>query len=78
LSVFYEGINSLSVMIDAGKDIDNIIPAGGLHVTRIQSVSLLGRHWVTPTFAVNLEFNFHQQGEFYTRRGIRAGVRLRL
>lgn len=45
-----------------------------LQLTDVRSTTLSGRHWLTPDWALNYEWNSTRQGDFYTRSGWRIGV----
>ena len=41
------------------------------------SISIVGRHWLTPDWAIAWEIGTHEQGDLYRRTGGRLGLRYR-
>lgn len=47
----------------------------GFRTSQVRSLALAGRHEVAPDWAIAWEVGSHRQGDFYTRRGLRLGLR---
>lgn len=75
-SWYYDDENSLNVSFTVGKEVENVGPNRVVE-SQVLAVSLFGRHWFTSAIAASFEALVHQQGDFYTRRGIRCGLRCR-
>lgn len=77
LNYYYGERSSIGVAAAAGREVENLGPAGGIVTTDVRSLSLAGRHWMTPEWALSWEVSAHQQGDLYRRQGIRLGARRR-
>ena len=73
-SWYYGEHNSLSLSAAHGREVESVFPAGLLTST-VSNRTLFGRHWFSPTWAVSYEASVQEQGDLYTRRGIRVGLR---
>lgn len=58
-----------------GSEVENVGPPTGVLVTEIRAIAVVGRHWVTPKWALAWEVGTHEQGDFYRRTGGRLGLR---
>jgi YaiO family outer membrane protein len=71
-----EGSSLFGVALSAGAELEHL--GGGTIVrTPVRAVSVLGRHWMTPRWALTYAAGVHDQGTLYTRRGGSVGVRYR-
>jgi YaiO family outer membrane protein len=65
--------SSIGISVSAGEELENVQPLGILR-TRVRSVALTGRQWLTPAWFVAYDTLVHEQGSLYQRR--RLGVSL--
>lgn len=70
---YYGDRNSVGLIAAVGEE---ATPVGGNNVViaDIKSIALVGRHWVSPQWAVNYALGSTSQGSFYTRNGARLGA----
>lgn len=66
--------SSVGLALTRGREIENAGPAG-IIVSDVQELGLIGRHWLSARWAVSYEALVHEQGDLYTRRGLRVGLR---
>jgi len=77
-SWYYEENNALNVSFSLGDEAENVGPPRGVLTSRVAAYSVFGRHWLTDAWACTYELLILQQADFYTRRGIRLGIRYRI
>ena len=77
VSYYYGDRNSITLAGALGQEIENVGSPPQLVTTQVRSLTLSGRHWITRSWAVTYELLNHEQGNLYTRRGGRLGVRYR-
>lgn len=71
---YYAGANRFGVIVVAGRETESV--GGGRFTTNsTRGISVLGYHEITPRWGLNWELLAHEQGDAYTRRGFRAGIR---
>lgn len=73
LAYYYSDTNSVGLIYSTGKEATTIAP-GNVVLADVRSTALLGRHWLTPKWAVNYALTHTRQGTFYNRRSARLGV----
>lgn len=76
---YYYGVgqdSSVSGGVNAGREADNV--GNAVIASAVWGAHVNGVHWFTPRWAVAWLASTLRQGAFYTRSGVRAGVRLRL
>ena len=71
-----EGSSLFGVALAAGAELEHL-GSGSIVRTPVRAVSVLGRHWMTPRWALTYAAGVHDQGTLYTRRGGSVGVRYR-
>lgn len=71
---FYRERNAIGVILSAGKELTNLGPRGLLG-TEARGVAVVGRHAVSQHWAIHYDLNWNRQGDIYSRRGGRFGVR---
>jgi YaiO family outer membrane protein len=71
---YYGNKNKVGLIYADGKEVESLGNARVL-TTKVQSLTLLGRHWVSNKMALSYEVLSHEQGKNYTRYGIRLGLR---
>ena len=78
LDYYYYGERSrIGVAMTFGREVENVGPPVGVITSDVLAFSLLGRHWLTPAWALTWEAGTHEQGELYRRTGVRLGLRYR-
>ena len=73
-SRYYAEHSWLGIALSGGKELENLGSGVALQ-TDVQSVIFNGRHWFSNDWAVSYEAAVTQQGDFYTRNGVRLGLR---
>lgn len=66
--------NWLGVAAVGGRETENT-GTGGFLTTPVESLQLSGLHWFNRAWAINWEIGRTRQGDIYTRRGLRLGLR---
>ncbi|HEY6095825.1 MAG TPA: YaiO family outer membrane beta-barrel protein [Gallionellaceae bacterium] len=74
-SYYYGERSYLTLGISAGRQVESLGPGVGVLVTDVASVSVSGRHWLDSGWGVSYEAILEHQGDLYTRKGIRLGLR---
>jgi YaiO family outer membrane protein len=75
LDRYYGERSSIGLAFTSGREAENVGPPLGIVVSDVESVSLIGRHWLGNSWAVSYELLAHEQGDLYRRRGLRIGAR---
>ena len=75
---YYYGERSrIGVAVAWGREIEYVGPPTGIIASDVQAFSLLGRHWLTSSWALTWDLGTHEQGDLYRRTGGRLGLRHR-
>lgn len=75
-SLYYDDDRSaVNLAFSIGKEIENLGPIAGVVSSTVRAVTLFGKHLISKEWACAYEFNLHEQGTFYTRKGLRIGIR---
>jgi YaiO family outer membrane protein len=75
---YYYGERSrIGVAVTWGREVEYVGPPTGIIVSDVRAFALLGRHWLTPAWALTWELGTHEQGDLYRRTGGRLGLRHR-
>lgn len=75
---YYYGERSrIGVAVTWGREVEYVGPPTGIIVSDVRAFTLLGRHWLTPSWALAWELGTHEQGDLYRRTGGRLGLRHR-
>lgn len=74
LNRYYGDRNSVGISYITGKEVENVNSIGVV-TTDVESVVLSGVHWFAPRWAVSFDLLVHEQGDLYTRQGVRLGLR---
>ena len=77
LGYTYTDENQIGVAFAHGREAENVGPPRGVLTSDVTSWAIYGRHWFTRELAVSFEALQHRQGDLYTRRGARLGLRYR-
>lgn len=70
---YYADKSSIGLSLADGQEAAQISDTV-LELADVRATTLIGRHWLTPDWALAYEWNSTRQGDFYTRRGWRIGV----
>jgi YaiO family outer membrane protein len=71
---YYGERNRIGVGYSFGKEVEKI-DQNRVEVSQVNSYTVLGRHWLDNSWAVTYEISVVEQGDIYTRRGMRVGLR---
>lgn len=74
ISRYYNEHSWIGLSISEGNELENIGTAGVLAIPA-HSLVLGGRHWLSPNWGLTYEAGFYRQGDYYTRNGVRLGLR---
>ena len=74
---YFDERSRVGVAISWGREVENVGPPTGIVSTDVRSITLAGRHWLTPGWAIAWEIGTHEQGDLYRRTGGRLGLRHR-
>jgi YaiO family outer membrane protein len=66
--------DTLGISASRGREVENVVPAG-LLTTDVRNLSVFGRYWFAPDWAVVADAGRQQQGNLYRRDGFRLGLR---
>lgn len=73
---YYYGEKSrIGAGITWGREVEYVGPPTGIITSDVRAVSVYGRHWFTPSWALSWEALRHEQGDLYTRTGVKLGLR---
>lgn len=75
LSYYYTDFSSVTLAFTAGREVENVGPPTGIVTTDVRDVSLYGRHWLSRDWELTYEVHWHEQGDLYSRQGLRIGLR---
>lgn len=73
---YYGEHSSLGMSASVGRDIESLVPFGVVK-NDIRGLTLGGLHWFTPNWALSYDAALYRQGDFFTRKGARVGLRHR-
>lgn len=72
---YYGGKSRIGAGITWGREVESVGPPTGIITSDVRALSVYGRHWFTPTWALSWEALRHEQGDLYTRTGVKLGLR---
>lgn len=75
LAYYYTDRNNVTLTLAKGRQAESLGPALGVLLVGVTSVSLSGRHWLNSAWGVTYEALSEHQGNLYSRKGIRLGLR---
>ena len=75
LDYYYGEKSRVGAGVTWGREVEYVGPPTGIITSDVRAISIYGRHWLTPAWAVSWEALRHQQGDLYTRTGVRLGLR---
>lgn len=71
---YYGERNRVGLLVSVGDETESV--GDGQFVTDTTTTFIVnGRHWFIPLWALSWELIWHDQGDAYTRGGVRAGLR---
>lgn len=75
---YYFGERSrVGVAVTWGREVENVGPPSGIITSDVRALNLVGRHWLTSSWALSWELGTHEQGDLYRRTGGKLGLRHR-
>ena len=74
-SYYYADRSTGGMSYTNGREIENVGPPRGVVSTEVESWSVSGQHWFTPSWALTYELIQHEQGSLYRRQGLQLGLR---
>lgn len=75
LSYYYADHSYCTLGGAKGRQAESLGSGLGVLLTEVSSTSLSGRHWLNPGWGLSYEAIVEHQGNLYTRKGIRLGLR---
>lgn len=69
-----ERANYIGADFSFGNEVSSILNDGKVLKSKITSVSVGGKHWLTNNFGINYRASFYKQGDFYSRGGTTLGA----
>lgn len=75
LGYYYTERDNITLSLAKGRQVESLGSALGVLSTEVTTVSLAGRHWLDAGWGLSYEAIREQQGNLYTRKGIRIGLR---
>jgi YaiO family outer membrane protein len=73
VNYFYGDRNTVGLSYTSGRDMDHHGPAVGLPIADVRDLTLSGRHWLSPNWALTYDL-LSQEQALYRRQGLRFGV----
>lgn len=73
VNYFYGERNTVGLAYTTGRDIDHLGLAAGLPVSDVRDLTLSGRHWLSPNWALTYDV-LSQEQALNRRQGLRFGV----
>lgn len=70
---YYGDRSNIGLALVAGQEVATGLT--GPYTSDVRSLIISAVHWLTPRWAISPELLVHEQGDSYTREGIRVGVR---
>ncbi len=75
LAYYYADRSNVTLTLAQGRQAESLGPALGVLLVDVTTVSLSGRHWLNSAWGVTYEALTEHQGNLYSRKGIRLGLR---
>ncbi len=72
LSRYYGERDRINLLLAAGREPTSL--AGSIVTSDVRSLTLTGRHWLSPTLAIDYSLGTARQGDFYSRTGGSLGL----
>lgn len=74
MDYLYGERNTVGVSYTMGRDIEQIGLGAGMQLNDVRDLTLSGRHWLTPNWAVTYGLLSQEQSNLLKRQGLRMGV----
>jgi YaiO family outer membrane protein len=75
VSYYYSDHSYFTLALSKGRQAESIGPGLGVMLLDVRNVSFSGRHWLNSAWGLSYEALSEQQGNLYSRKGIRLGLR---
>jgi len=69
----YGSSSRVSVVLSHGEEAETVAP-GQVLVTQVDSIAIVGLHWLSPAWGWAWEVGYHEQGDLYNRSRVRLGL----
>lgn len=77
LTRYYGDRSYAGIGYSFGRENENVGPPVGILTSSVRDLTINGRHWLAPDWALTWDLNAHKQGSLYRREGARLGLRYR-
>jgi len=74
---YYGERSSVRIAYTFGEEVENVGPPVGILTSKVRDLTINGRHWLAPDWALTWDLVAHEQGSLYRREGVRLGLRYR-
>lgn len=74
LDYLYGERNTVGLAYTTGRDVEQLGLGIGMQLNDIRDLTLSGRHWLSPNWAVTYDVLSQEQGTLIKRQGLRLGV----
>ncbi|MFQ5431793.1 MAG: YaiO family outer membrane beta-barrel protein [Nitrospinota bacterium] len=75
LNYFYTDTSRVGAAFSTGSELEFLGPSLGVLRSDVTSISLSGRHAISPKWGVSYSYGYHEQGKSYIKRGFQVGIR---
>lgn len=75
LGYYYGDRNSATLSYSKGRQAESLGPGAGVLLLDVRTLSLSGRHWLGSGWGLSYTALSQQQGNLYSRKGFRLGLR---
>lgn len=77
VNYYYGERSSVGLSLTSGREAENTGTPAGVVTTAVRNLTIEGRHWLDPAWALGWSVLAHEQGSLYRREGFRIGLRHR-
>jgi hypothetical protein len=74
MDYLYGERNIVGLSYTMGRDVDQLGLSAGMQLNDVRDLTLSGRHWLTPNWAVTYDLLSQEQSNLLKRQGLRLGV----
>jgi YaiO family outer membrane protein len=74
MDYLYGERNTVGLSYTMGRDIEQLGLGAGMQLNDVRDLTLSGRHWLTPNWAVTYDLLSQEQSNLLKRQGLRLGV----
>ena len=75
INYYYSNRSAFTLGYAKGRQVESLGSGLGLLTNDVTSISLSGLHWLSPAWGISYEAIRERQGDLYTRKGVRVGLR---